>query len=88
MQLLSYQKGAIWKSRDTQRKDARKPHIVAHDTGGQSLTFTAADVKAQVSRLYIELDENIWGAEEIQLWRCPDLRLLASKCNNMKLLFW
>lgn len=76
-------------NRVTQKKDDRKPHIVACDTGGQSLASTAAEVKAQLARLDIELDdENIWGAEEIQVWKCLDLRLLASECNNMKSLFW
>lgn len=61
-------------NRDTQKKDDTKIHIVACDTGGQSLSFTAAQVKAQLASLYIELeDENICSSEEIQLWRCPDL---------------
>lgn len=57
-------------NKDSQKKDDTKTYIMNCDTGGQSLNFTATQVKAQLARLYIELkDENVWGAEEIQLWR-------------------
>lgn len=50
MQLLSYQKGAIWMNRDTQKKGGTKTHIVSCDTGSQSLSYTAAQGKVQLAR--------------------------------------
>lgn len=61
-------------NRDTQKKDDTKTHIVSCDTGSQNLSSTAAQGKVQLARSHIELeDRNIWGSEEIQLWRHPDL---------------
>lgn len=73
MQLLSYQRQAIWMNRDTQ-KDDTKTHIVSCDTGSQSLSSTPAQGDVHLAMSYIELEDgNIWGSEEIQLWRRPDL---------------